>query len=560
MTESVRVEGTRVELRPEDFVAAGGQGRVFARGDTAFKIFDDATAVPPRDKLLALQSLAGPHVAAPLAHITSLSHERVGYTMPFFRGARSWGQLCTPAQRQRTGLDDRAALGLVQSLAAALAAVHRHGARVVDLSENNVLVRGSSVCLIDLDSWQTPDHPATALTPSIRSPHAPAGQFDASTDWFAFAVLTCMLLLGIHPFKGKHPSARGLAARMKARISVFDPAVRLPAVCRSPSSLPPSLAGWLRGVLEQGEGIPPPLGHLPSPTSAVAKPVGGRLYPDPIVAVLVDGNRAFVTTRTAAFEDEQCWHDDGRPLLGLGRTADGEPFVVQASASQGLEVRVRSSEVRTPLGFDADDLVCFDGHVFIRNRGRLLALDVRRLGRRTVLLTREVARVLPHATALLPGVAVQNVLGTWRASLLAHARGTPQLSLPNLGGSEVLDARRAGDRLVVLTQHHGGISRHTFALSPAGSIRDYTRHDDVDPWGTCFVRVGQLYVEVGEKGIRRCFEGSAEPWQPLQTPQGAVALHTDGRRVLASAGRVLTELHDLMPRPSTRLGFDATAS
>jgi len=199
MSERVVVDGTPIELRPDQFVAAGGQGRVFAIGDVAFKLFSDPGAVPPPGKLQTLRALHGPHVTAPQHPIHNERGGVLGYTMPFFRGAHSWAQLCTPAYRRRAGLDEKAAMGLVRSLGAALVEIHRHGVTVVDLSENNVLVRDTSVCLIDLDSWQTPDHAATAVTPSILSPHAPCGHFDADTDWFAFAVLVCTLLLGAMP-------------------------------------------------------------------------------------------------------------------------------------------------------------------------------------------------------------------------------------------------------------------------------------------------------------------------------------------------------------------------
>ena len=482
MSERVFVDGKPIELRAEDFVAAGGQGRVFARGVLALKLFDDPADVPPTDKLAELRALAGPHVAAPDRPVTDTSGTPVGYTMPFFRGAHSWAQLCTPAFRRRAGLDDGAALGLVRSLGAALTEIHRHGTTVVDLSENNVLVRGTEVCLIDLDSWQTPNHAATAITPSIASPHAPQGHFDPATDWFAFAVLATTLLLGIHPFKGKHPQVKGLPARMQAGLSVFDPSVRRPAVCRDPASLPGALRGWLQDVLARGGRTPPPLGPLPTPVPRPSVPADGHAYGQAIRWVLVEAGRVVVATRTAAFAGTTRWHDDGRTLRGLGRTACGRAFIVQDAAATGLELRVEGMDTRVPIPLTVDDVGGRDGTVFVRSRGRLLALEVRVLGARAVLLTREVARVLPHATQLFPGVALQNVLGTWHASLLDHPHGAPQIRLGSVRG-EVLDARRAGDRLVVLVQHAGVISRHRCVLGARGEVREHAVDGHVDPLG-----------------------------------------------------------------------------
>lgn len=561
MSERVIVEGKPVELRPDQFVAAGGQGRVFAVGDVAFKLFSDPTAVPPPAKLQMLRALHGPHVAAPQHSVHNERGGVVGYTMPFFRGAHSWAQLCTPAYRRRAGLDDQAAMGLVRSLGAALLEIHRQGATVVDLSENNVLVRDTSVCLIDLDSWQTPNHPATAVTPTVLSPHAPSGHFDADTDWFAFAVLACTLLLGIHPFKGKHPSVRGLTARMQAGLSVFDASVRTPSVCKPPTSLPPALRTWLESVLHRGGSTPPPLGPLPSPVAMPSPtPNDAHRYPATIRWVVVGPKGVLVATRTAAYEGANCWHDDGRTLRALGATRTGQPFVLQDSPSGGTELRMQGSDSRVPVTATYDEVCSHDGRVFARMRGRLVELKAQRIGNRPILLTREVARVMPFATQLFPGVAVQNALGSWRASLLGHPRGAPQVSLPALGLCEVLDARRSGDRLVVLSQSQGVVSRHSFQLSAEGQITKQAVEQHAEPWGTTFIAVGVLYVEVGETGLFQRAGGQREPWGAPPDDLRSLELHSDGQRIFTSAGRDLRELRAPAPTgaAATKLGFDAT--
>ena len=560
MSERVLVEGRSVLLRPDDFVAAGGQGRVFAHGDVAIKLFDDAAAVPPPDKLDQLRALRGPHVAAPEHDVLDSTGARVGYTMPFFSGADAWGQLCTPAYRRRVGLTDRDALELVRSLGAALTDVHGHGITVVDLSDNNVLVRDGALCLIDVDSWQTPGHRPTAITPGIASPHAAPGVFDASTDWFAFAVLASMLLLGIHPFKGKHPQVRGLAARMRAGISVFDPAVRVPAICRSPTQLPAPLAAWLRGALERGESTPPPLGPLPSPRPNPVHP-DGQHYPGEVRDVLLAHEQVWVATRTAAFVDTRCWHDDGRPVRALGRTHEGHPFVLQERPDGGLELRAEPLDVRTPVELRIDALLADHGTVFARCHQRLLALEVRCLGTRPHLLPREVGRVLPWATHLFPGVALQNVMGRWHATWLGHPRGAPQYPLPDLDVDTVLDARRSGDRFVLLGSRDGQTARHEVWLEPTGAVRSHHVEHDAQPWGTVFVATGSgVYVEVGPKGAIARSEGAISPWtHPLADPSRA-ELHADTRRLLVSTGTSIQEIRGPGAAPSSRiqLGFDAS--
>ena len=148
--------------------------------------------------------------------------------MPLATDTVSLAQLTTRAFRQRVGFDDRDALALVAAMRDALARIHAAGIVVVDLSATNVLVRRGrwTPCFIDTDSWQTPTHDATAITPTIRDPRAHGPRFDPGSDWFAFAVVTFELLVGIHPFTGKYPDVRSFSQRMRAGLSVLDPRVR----------------------------------------------------------------------------------------------------------------------------------------------------------------------------------------------------------------------------------------------------------------------------------------------------------------------------------------------
>ncbi len=553
------VDGQRIALGSREFVAAGGQGRVFAQGDTAYKIFEQPSALIPAAKLDELRALRGPHVAAPQRDVEDLHGDRIGYTMPFFRGGTSWARVCTPAYRRRTGLDDRAAVALATSLAAALTEIHRHGVTVVDLSENNVLVRDTSVCLIDLDSWQTPTHPATALTPTIACPQATPGHFDAGTDWFAFAVLTATLLLGIHPFKGKHPSVKGLQARMQAGLSVFDAAVRIPAMCGDPRALPPTWYRWLRAVLQDAERSPPPLGSLPSPTPLCTRrgDTGPAFsYPEPVRGVIVAGPTTFVSTATMAFADDRLWHDDGRAIAACGMTGS-QPYVLVRAGADALRLVVRGCPTERIVPRRLDDLLSVGGRVFARSAGCIVELEVRMLGSQPVLLTREVTRVLPLATQLFPGVAMHNVLGSWHASLLGHPRGAPQCALPELGAAAVLDARRDGDRLVVLAQAGATPTRHIWHLGHLGAPLTHESTPDASPWSTLFASADGMYAEVGQDGVVWCDGPSGLGVTTIALAAGAVDLHSDGHRVVASSGCEVWRVPSPRVQQQTSLGFDA---
>src|SRR5207248_7337064 len=106
--------------------------------------------------------------------------------------------------------------------------VHERGILIVDLNEMNFLLDASveEILFIDVDSYQTPGFPATALMESIRDRHA--ARFSQATDWFSFGIVSFQMFTGIHPYRGKHPTLTGLDARMERNVSVLNPEVAVP--------------------------------------------------------------------------------------------------------------------------------------------------------------------------------------------------------------------------------------------------------------------------------------------------------------------------------------------
>ncbi len=529
----IKADGRRLTLRAKDYVAAGGQGHVYARDGIAYKLFTDAAALPCADKLDELRSLASSSVAAPRGFVFDHAGPPVGITMPFVANAVSWAQLCTPAFRRRSRLDDARARRLVDALAAALHQVHGHGAAVVDLSENNVLVQRRKPHLIDVDSWQTRSFAATALTPAIACPRAAAGVFDAGTDWFAFAVLSFTLLIGIHPFKGKHPIVRGLTARMQAGLSVLDPAVRTPPAAGDLRVLPPQLRDWYAAVFHDGARDAPPAANGRVTTAPRSPPALTLLHRHPARTrhMMLEGGRIHTTTATGAFESAKAWLDGAHDILALGRTAAGEPFVLD-DVGEHTVVHARGCTEPADVPLRLEAWTSHRGSVFGRTGARLVQLEVRVLGSRPVVLIREVARVLPHATSLFPGVALQCALGRWHASWLGFGLGSPQAALPMLDGQRVIDARRCGDEVVVLTRRGGRGIQHDLRLDTRGGVIAATRTSAKDGWGTAFCIASGVRAQLDAQGLE--LAAGTRRLRVHVGPGAADAMQTDGSRIVVS--------------------------
>lgn len=278
-----------ITLDADHFIAEGGQGRVYAREGVAYKIFHDPLQLPPAQKLQALQAIDHPRVLTPQRRIFNLSGQAIGYTQRFVPQASPVGALCPKAFRRRHQITPAIVAALVEDLRQMLCAIHHHKALVVDLNEANFLVAPTgaarwAVYAIDTDSYQVPGFPATAISERIRDRRSPPGHFTEGSDWFAFAVISFQMWCGIHPFLGRHPTVKGIDARMRAGISVLHPEVSVPTAALSFDLLPAAWRPWYRSMFETPRRSPPPplqgaapaISAPPAPAPTPAPPAAAR--------------------------------------------------------------------------------------------------------------------------------------------------------------------------------------------------------------------------------------------------------------------------------------------
>ena len=227
-----------VRLGRTEFKAQGGEGAVYVKGQTAYKIYADPSRCIAQAKIDELSLLVQPNIIRPVQLILDRQNLPVGYTMRAIGKAHSLCQLFPKAFRQRNNITPEIMLRLVRQLQTGVLHIHSRGILVVDLNEMNFLVSTdfAELFFIDVDSYQTPSFPATALMESVRDRHATTHTHDS--DWFAFAVVSFQMFVGIHPFKGTYAplqhlpdNAARLDARMRANISVLHAGVTVPAAC-----------------------------------------------------------------------------------------------------------------------------------------------------------------------------------------------------------------------------------------------------------------------------------------------------------------------------------------
>jgi hypothetical protein len=429
----------RVTLTDADFRAQGGEGRVYVKGALAYKIYDDPARTIPEAKLGELAALTAPNIVRPLDLLFD-RRRPVGYTMRHVERAHPLCRLFPPAFRKRVGLGPDAMLALVERLREGICHVHANGILVVDLNEMNFLVseRFDDLYFIDVDSYQTPSFAATALMESVRDHHATA--FSTGTDWFAFAVVSFQLFVGIHPYKGKHPSLKTLAERMKANVSVLDRDVRVPAACLSFDTIPRAYRDWYEAVLERGARVPPPAG-----AAAVAVSV-----PAPVRA-------------------PGC----------VARATSGRAFLVRVEAGR-LMLRDAATGAEIDPSIAAEAVSSVDGRAYAKHGGGLFELVLFETPARVLVSPKRVANVHERATQLFDGVALQSLLGAWYASVLPRSGVCHQVRVAELDGYAVVEAGYSDRELVVTAARRGVYDRFRLRFDAAHRRYDLQVERDVE--------------------------------------------------------------------------------
>lgn len=473
---------TQVILRPNDFVAAGGQGAVHARDGVAYKIYADPSQLPPPDKWTVLAKLRDPRLVVPTGTLHDAAGTTVGVCMPLVPDAHPLARLATASFRRQHGIDDGQVLDLLNALRQAIINAHAAGVHIVDLNPYNVLLTANAqdVALIDADSWQTPAHPATAVLAAVRDPRA--AHFDEASDWFAFAVVAAWVLLGMHPYKGSHPTLKGLAERMTAGVSVFDPVVRRPPAARDPASVPPTVRDWLAEVLSHvHRRPPPPICGSVAHASAPPQPLSVTLLPittarAPIEAAIEALGATWWLTPDGLFRagERRAARPPGQ--ISLGQV--GQRVIAAGCRDRRLHaVDDMGQALHTPLAVRgvthaAGKLIALtaDALVALRPVGQQLAPVV-------------LARVRA-TTTLFPGVALMPLPDGLEA-LVPGPRGMQRVHLP-IATHRVLDAQADGNVLCLVTRSAGGNGElERWIVRLGGTAPDIDRQPTDHPGATC---------------------------------------------------------------------------
>lgn len=549
--------GGEVHLKQADFVASGGEGNVFAHGTEVFKIYHKPERMIPLRKIEELARIQNPHVIRPQKVLMNDKGLPVGYSMSRVKDAHPLCQLFTKAFKDRYSITQDTVLALVQKMQDGVRDIHAAGILLVDLNEMNFLVDPSfsEVFFIDVDSYQTPSYPATALMDSVKDWHA-NGHWTMGSDWFSWGVVTFQMLMGIHPYKGKHKALKTLQERMKASISVFNKQVDVPRMVPSFDTIPTGYREWYEGVFEHGMRTSPPDGRVRAVLVAARQVKGTEQIEVTMLQSFEKELRGFVSLAGYAvhlFLDAVLATDPhgkqypvrmGTAIPHVTLGADKRPVYgwlyrggVQTCNLEGI---ITSHDLR------GKSMMSTDGRIYVHCEEHIVELEF--LGNTVGFWP--VSNAMPEATMLFEGVAIQNMLGSWYVSVFPKTRTSFQFRLEALDSYKIVDAKFERGVLMVVGSKQGRYDKFVYRIRQGSPVL-FWKDEDITYTGINFTVLDKgvcVHIDEEERLVLFSTSVGADAVKRVDDPaiQGDMRLSHRGDEVVFTRGK---ELHRLKMNP-----------
>lgn len=521
--------GGTESLDKNSYVAAGGEGTILQKGSVAYKIYHDPNKMIPVSKIQELQVLKTlPNVLGPQDIILDPhSKNPIGFTMRYIQDTEFICRLFNKNFRTDNDITPDMIVELVKNLQKTLTEIHKNRILVVDFNEMNFLTDKKTYLTpiyIDVDSYQTSTHKATAIMESIRDRQVKNNQWTEVSDWYSFGIVAFQLYMGIHPYKGTHPkySPKEWLKRIQDNISVFNKDVTLPASCQDYTKvIPKPHLDWFKRVFEGKERSVPP---MPDQTIVVAlmKPqliVGNNQFEISLIkdfgeiikSVYFFSGVRYTLTDKAIYEGS---HEIYKFItkakkIGLTEVFKGKPLIVSLEGSSVTFKDLNDKEVRELKSTEAME---YGGKFYAVSNGDLFENSfIRGVNDKIIHGTTKVCQVFQPTTRLFRGVGVQDVLGScWLAIPYMPGR-CANLNIKELNGLRIIEARHMKGICIVITESSGVYDRYTICFDK--DFKGYTfrcdKDIDLEPINFTVLANG-ICVSVVDKGKVEVFKDNTK--------------------------------------------------
>lgn len=390
MKVTLKTTGQTLSITDKNYVASGGEGDVFAKDGIVYKIANNKKIILSEGKFNELSVLAqNPNIVAPLDLLYN-GKSLVGYTMRFVKDAVPICTTFTNSWRNKNKkFTNDTAINLLKSWARDIDFVHKNNILIVDVNELNFLLNDDfkNLNFIDVNSYQTRSYPATAIMDSIRNRHV-GNNFTYLTDWYSWGILAFMTLVGIHPFKGNHPTHTTLDLRMKANHSILKGGVKYPVNATRPLSvIPQGLKDWFECVFDRGVLVKPPMDFS-----------GGTIIVAPKNTIKTLKS-VYLNLEPVNFSPPEHEFDNGKIKANVRIISDK------------LHYKLERDNIWKETIIGANKMMSFNGRVFFLNSygESLFEFELEQTNQKVIAFSKIICPILGSASKMFDGLVVEKL-------------------------------------------------------------------------------------------------------------------------------------------------------
>lgn len=481
----------KIILHDTDHKASGGEGSVYVKNGTAYKIYHKVDKMLPIAKIHELQVLKDLKlIVIPEEILYGPNGTPVGYSMKYIDDCEFLCRLFTGIFRKRNKISHSNIIDIIKIMQNTLDNIHSRGIIVGDYNEMNFIMdKGiTSPYHIDVDSWQTPSFKCTAINPSVQDMSVTEGYFDINTDWYSWAVVTFQLYTGIHPYKGRHAkyNASQFSERVRNRISVFDPDVEVPATGQDFSVIPKEHLDYFKQVFVKGDrGIPPTLGAVNSFIATVAKIVKGSdtFTVEDYYSISNDINKIFnfkedlyILTNVGYVDFQKKEQYLAQGIIGLAEVLNNQPVIV-SKQDNVLTYKTQTGEV---IGTSQHDKGFFlNGACYTICNDQLIE-NTFEMYRKVIHTTRLADTVNRNSYSVYDGLIVQDIVRKTYLTIPYKIGYCATTRVPELDGYRVIDAKYMGGTAIIMAETAGKYDRFIINFEDSHVKYQVSISSDVD--------------------------------------------------------------------------------
>ena len=487
------IEGIgQADIYDKHFVASGGEAEVYVLNNHAIKIYHEVKNMISFDKIKELNEISSKNVLKPKHIVYDSKNKPIGYAMDFIDNTYPMCKLFTKTFKKNNNISEYDIINLIKEMQTTINNIHSDNCLIVDLNEMNLLSNNNFTIpyFIDVDSYQTPSFKATAIMPSVRDRFSE--DFSILTDWFAFAIISFQLYIGIHPYKGNHPkykNSHGKPAwesRMEDGVSVFDKDVRMPATCNDFSVIPKKHLDWFKDIfVKNNRTVPPELDSfntMVTPQAHVVIKNDGSFQiqdvvscPENILSVYEFMGVKYILTKNHIYKDDSKIYDVKRKSSIC--FSNSEPVICELSDS-GIEFLKLNKDLIA--NSSCRGAMSRNNCIYTVNHNKkLIEHNFLSKGNKIFHKTKIIASVSNLSSHIYKGMIFQDLLNNPYITIPYQQGHCVIVSIPELKNYRIIDGKSEKNFVILLAEKLGLYYKFIFVFDKKMSSYSCRIIDDV---------------------------------------------------------------------------------